>query len=116
MLTHKIYRKGINVILEALIEKKNLFIYIDQRIIRLWVAGREIGSLLQDPTVSPKRKKALMRGQMKLRGRHTELRRLRSILSEGRLKSESKRMWAQNFKEGLVEVRGSTPSERNQDE
>jgi len=91
------------VLLEALVEKKDLYIYVDQRINRLWVAAQGIGDTLRDPSVSPKRKKALMRGQQKLRGRYKELRRLKAVLTQGQLKKVSKEMWLQNFKEGLIE-------------
>lgn len=91
------------VLLESLIEKKNMYIYVDQRISRLWVASKNIGARLRDPEVSNKQKKALMRGQQKLRGRYKELKHLKAVLAEGRLKSEAKRMWLQNFDDGLIE-------------
>ncbi len=91
------------MILDRLVEKKDLMIYIDQRIMRLWLAGRETSAKLRDPEVSPKVKKSLMRGQQKLRGRHTELKYLKKILAEGRLRNKAKEMWKINFKEGLIE-------------
>lgn len=90
------------MILDKLVEKKNLFIYIDQRKSRLWVAAQELDKMLRDPEISSTKKKALMRGQMKLRGRHRELKYLRGILAGGRLKIEAKKMWLQNFEDGLI--------------
>ena len=90
------------VLLESLIEKKNMYIYIDQRTLRLWVSAQEIDEQLRDPTVSPKKKKELMRGQQKLQGRYMELNRLKATLAQGQLKKNSKEMWLRNFKEGLI--------------
>ena len=90
------------VLLESLIEKKNMYIYIDQRTLRLWASAQEIDEQLRDPAVSPKKKKALMRGQQKLQGRQMELNRLKATLAQGQLKKNSKEMWLRNFKEGLI--------------
>ncbi len=90
------------MILDRLVEKKDLFIYIDQRILRLSLAGQKLGEMLRDPEVSNKQKKGLMRGQMKLHGRNRELRYLKRILGGGKLRSISKEMWKLNFEDGLI--------------
>jgi len=90
------------VLLESLIEKKNMYIYIDQRILRLWVSAQEIDERLRDPNVSHKKKKALMRGQQKLQGRYMELNSLKATLTQGQLKKKSKEMWLRNFNDGLI--------------
>jgi len=86
------------MILDKLVEKKDVLIYADQRIIRLKVNIIEINEKLRDPTTSINDKKTLMRGKTKIIGRIRELRTLRYVISNGILKKKAKDYWANNWR------------------
>jgi len=87
------------MILDKLVEKKDLLIYADQRIIRLRLNGEEISQKLRNPDVSNKEKKVLMRGQRQIAGRIKELKTLRYVLSNGLLRKKAKEYWDTNYRE-----------------
>jgi len=94
------------MILDKLVEKKDLLIYADQRIIRLRLNGKEMSQKLRDPNVSNNEKKILMRGRKQIAGRIKELKTLRYVLSSGLLRKKAKEYWDTNYREihGLEET------------
>lgn len=72
-------------ILDKLMEKKDLRTYIDYRIQHLRDKQGEI------PDTTPKEKRETARKQVK--GRIEELKRMRHLLAQGRLKEASKQHW-----------------------
>ena len=85
------------MILDKLIEKKDLLIYAEQRIIKLKENAGELNARLQDPDVSRAEKKTLMKGKAKIVGRIKELATLRFVISNGVLKEKAKGYWADNW-------------------
>lgn len=90
------------MILDKLVEKKDIFIYIDHRIIRLRDNVLEINRNLRNPDVNNKRKKILFRGKIQVIGRIKELTTLKGVLSEGKLKKKAKEYWDNNYRSGLM--------------
>ena len=74
------------MILDKLIEKKDLYIYIDLRTIELEEQIKKIPVSVKDP-----RKRELAKRQ--LIGRLKELRRIRTLLNQNILKEECKELW-----------------------
>jgi len=93
------------VILDKLMEKKDLMIYADQRIIRLKMNASELNEKLKNPKISNKEKKILMRGKNKIVGRIKELVTLRYVVSNGILREKAKEYWDNNYRDlhGLEE-------------
>lgn len=86
------------MILDKLVEKKDLLIYAEQRIISLKRNASELNEILQDPNVSRAEKKALMRGKSKIIGRIKELTTLRFVISNGVLRKKAKGYWDDNWR------------------
>lgn len=84
------------MILDKLVEKKDLLIYAEQRIITLKMGASKLNERLQDPDVSRAEKKKLMNGKRKIIGRIRELGTLRYVISNGILKKKAKGYWSSN--------------------
>jgi len=93
------------MILDKLIEKKDLLIYAKQRIIRLRINSAELNEKLLDPNVSRSEKKRIMQGKRKIAGRIRELKTLRGVISSGILRNKAKEYWKKNWQE----LHSSTP-------
>lgn len=87
------------MILDKLVEKKDLLIYTEQRITKLKVNASELNKKLQDPDVSKAEKKRIMRGKRKVTGRIRELKTLRYVISNGILRKKAKEYWDDNRRE-----------------
>lgn len=72
------------MVLEKLIEKKDVNLYLQYRCKELEKRKKEVESFPEQ-----KREQIIK----KFDGKITELKRLRSVMSEGKLKEECKRMW-----------------------
>jgi len=81
------------MILDKLIEKKDLELYCIFRIEELKIEKKKIEIQLADNTLLASKKKTLQRAKLKICGRITEIKKLRSNLIGGHIKRESKRMW-----------------------
>ena len=94
------------MILDRLVEKKDLLIYAEQRIIRLKLNSKELNEKLRDPAVSRAEKKRIMSGKKKVAGRIKELGTLRFVISNGVLRKKAKEYWDTNYREihGLGET------------
>jgi len=84
------------MILDRLVEKKDLLIYAGQRIITLRTSISKLNERLQDPAVSGAEKKKLMNGKRKIIGRIRELGTLRYVISNGILRKKVKEYWSTN--------------------
>lgn len=84
------------MILDRLVEKKDLLIYAEQRIITLKMNASKLNERLQDPDVSSAEKKKLMKGKRKIVGRIRELGTLRYVISNGILRKKAKEYWNNN--------------------
>lgn len=94
------------MILDKLVEKKDLLIYADQRITRLKLNSEELNEKLRNPDVSRLEKKRIMKGKLKIAGRIKELGTLRYVISNGILRKKAKEYWDNNWRE----VHGSEAS------
>ena len=80
------------MLLEQLIEKKDLYIYLKYRILELQKAEKTLfEEIKQDKSLN--KTKRLQHAVLRLKGSMRELRRLKASLETGRLKEECKRMW-----------------------
>jgi len=82
-------------ILDELFEKKDAVTYLSLRIEEIQNKKEEIHRCLQSNELSNKEKKQIMKGLEKLYGRKAELLRLRFIVRNKMLKTESKKIWRQ---------------------
>jgi len=87
------------MILDRLVEKKDIMIYADQRIIRLKINANELNEKLRNSNISNKEKKVLMRGKNKIIGRIKELATLRYVISNGILREKAKEYWDNNYRD-----------------
>jgi hypothetical protein len=81
------------VILDKLVEKKDIQVYINLRAINLWRNYATHKRLLRNPEISSKRKQKIQRGAHKLLGRIHELRYLNHVLNGSSFKKEGKKLW-----------------------
>jgi len=84
------------MILDKLVEKKDILIYAEQRIITLRTSVSKLNERLQDPDISRAEKKKLMNGKRKVIGRIRELGTLRYVISNGILRKKAKEYWSTN--------------------
>lgn len=93
------------MILDKLMEKKDILIYAGQRITKLKLNSKELNEKLRDPDISRAEKKRIMRGKQKIAGRIRELGTLRYVISNGILREKAKEYWDNNYREahGLEE-------------
>lgn len=87
------------MILDKLVEKKDLLIYAEQRIIRLKLNSAELNKKLIDPDASTAEKKRTMKGKLRIAGRIKELTTLRYVISNGVLRKKAKEYWSYNWRE-----------------
>jgi len=80
------------MILDQLVEKKDLYIYLKYRILELQKAEADLFVAIKEDESLNKTKK-LQHAVLRLKGSIRELRRLKASLETGRLKEECKRMW-----------------------
>lgn len=83
------------MILDQLLEKKDLYIYLKYRIFELQKAEIAlVRDLKADKSLTSA--KRLQHAIFRLKGGMRELKRIKACLETGRLKNESKRMWRPN--------------------
>jgi len=80
-------------ILDKLIEKKDMLAFIGIRIEQLERNKTPFITILENAEATSKQKKKAQKAVFGLSGRVKELERLRMIVNENRVKSESKKMW-----------------------
>lgn len=98
------------MILDKLVEKKDLLIYAEQRITILKSNFVKLNEKLRDPNVSRAEKKRIMQGKGKITGRIRELGTLRYVISNGILRKKAKEYWHSNWEE-LHSLDGSNENE-----